>query len=79
MFTHACCSLFYALLIRCLEMFFLYFVNTFINSWVIMNVALIWYADFENAACQVVGTHWKYFLVGEKVSSTKEVIHDGRT
>jgi len=72
-------AFFNALLIRCLEMFFLYFVDTFINIWVLVNVALIWYVGFENAACQVVGMHWKYFLLGEKVSSTKERIHDGRT
>jgi len=31
------------------------------------------------SACQFVGTQWKYFHVGEKVSSKKECIHDGRT
>ena len=72
-------ALFVHWVIRCLEMFFLYFVNTFINSFVVINAALIWYFSFENAACQVVGTHWKYFLVGGKGSSTKESIHDGRT
>ena len=67
------------LLIRCLEMFFLYFVNTFINGCVIINAELIGYVGFGNAACQVVGTHCKYFLVGGKGRSTKERIHDGRT
>ena len=76
MFTHAYRSPVCALMIRFLAMFFLYVVNTFINSCVIMNVALIWYVDFENSACQVVGTH---FPAGVKDSSTKEVIHDGRT
>ena len=79
MYTHAYRRLFFnALLIRCLERFFFYFVNTFINSCVIINAALIWYVGFENAACQVVGAHWKYFRVGKKFSSTKEGIHDGR-
>ena len=54
-------------------------MNTFIYSFVIINAVLIWYFGFENAACQIVGTHWKYFVVGGKVSSTKEGIYDGRT
>ena len=51
----------------------------FINIRLIMDPALVLYVSFKNAACQVVGTHWKYFLVGGKVSSTKEDIYDGRT
>jgi hypothetical protein len=45
-------------------MFFLHCVNTFINRCVIFNPALILYVGFENAACQSVGTHCKYFHVG---------------
>ena len=54
-------------------------VNMFINFRLITDPALSLYGCFENAACQVVGTHWKYFLVGGMVSSTKEHIHFGRT
>ena len=54
-------------------------VNMYINSCVIVDPALILYVGFENAACQFVGSQWKYFLVGKKGSSTKERIHDGRT
>jgi len=66
-------------MIRFLEMFFLYVMNTFINTFAIFNAALISYLGFENASCQVVGTHCKHFLVEEKGSSTQELIHDGRT
>jgi hypothetical protein len=47
-------------------MFFLYIVNPFVNSCVIINSALIWYFCFENSECQFVGTDCKYFLVGGK-------------
>jgi hypothetical protein len=43
-----------------------------------MDPALIWPVSFENAVCQVVGTHYKHFRVEERGSSTKETIHDGR-
>ena len=79
MYTHAYRSLVCALMIRCLEMFFLYVVNTFINSSVIINSALIGHFGFENAACQIAGTHCKYFLVVGNGISTTESIHDGRT
>ena len=79
MYTHAYRRLFCALKIRCLEIFFLYFVNAFIDTFVIINAAPISYFGFENAACQFVGTYCQYFLVGGKGSSTKERIHDGRT
>ena len=77
-YTHAHCSLFYELLICGLEICFI-LVSTFINIRFITDPILILHVSFKNAACQVVGTHWKYFLVGEMVSSTKEHIHDGRT
>ena len=54
-------------------------VNMYINSCVNIVLELILYVGFENAACQFVGTHWKYFRVTGKDSSTKELIHDGRT
>ena len=79
MYAHAYHSLFYVLLIRCLEMFFLYLENMFINIRFIIDPALILYCGFEHAAWQVVGTHWKYLLVGGKGRSTKERIHDGKT
>jgi len=75
---HVHCSLFYALLICGLEICFM-LVNMLINIRLITDPALILYVSFKNAACQVVGTHWKYFLVGGMVSSTKERIHDERT
>ena len=77
-YTHVHCSLFYALLICGLEICFM-LVNMFINIRFITDPALILYVSFKNAGCQVVGTYWKYFLVGEMVSSRKEHIHDGRT
>jgi hypothetical protein len=66
------------LVIRCLEMFSLYILNSFINSCVIFNSALIWYFGFECAVCQFAGMDCKYFLFGSKDSSTMEHIHDGR-
>jgi hypothetical protein len=53
--------------------------NMYTNSCVIVDAVLILYVGFENAACQVVGTKWKYFLTGKPGSSTKERIYDGRT
>ena len=78
MYRYVHCSLFHALLICGLEICFM-LVNMFINILLITDPALILYGSFENAGCQVVGTHWKYFLVGGMVSSTKERIYDGRT
>jgi len=51
----------------------------FIYSCVIIVSALILYVGFGNAVCQFVETDFKYFRVGRKGSSTKELIHDGRT
>jgi hypothetical protein len=44
-----------------------------------LDPALIFYCGFEHAACQLVGTRRKYFLVWSKGSNTEERIHDGRT
>ena len=77
-YEHVHCSLFYALLICGLEICFM-LVSMFIYIRFITDPVLILHVSFKNAACQVVGTHWKYFLVGGKVSSTKERIHNGRT
>jgi hypothetical protein len=54
-------------------------VNLFINSCVVVDAARIVYVGFENAACQFVETHCKYFRVEGKGSTTKERIHDGGT
>ena len=51
----------------------------YINSCVIIDPALILYVGFENAACQFLGSRWKYFRAGGRDSSTKECIRDGKT
>jgi len=51
----------------------------YINSCIIIAPELILYVGFENATCQFVGKHWKYFRAGRKDSSTKELTHNGRT
>jgi hypothetical protein len=50
-----------------------------INSCVITEPALILYGWIEQCGVLGVETHCKYFHIGGKGSSTKELIHDGRT
>ena len=66
---------FWFVVVKC----FFELVNMYINSCVIVDPAFILYVGFENAACQFVGTHWKYFRVVGEGSSAKERIHGGRT
>jgi hypothetical protein len=51
-------------------MFFIYYVNMFINRCVIIDPATVLYVGFENVASQFVGTHCKYFRFGGKDGST---------
>jgi hypothetical protein len=56
-----------------LQMCFISLVNLYVNRGVIMNPVLIVCGGFENAVCQVLETHCKYFRVGEKAVLRRNV------